>query len=60
MIKSVFPKENPAALSLMSDLDTIVDDRASDPQLKLLKQTLDVYFERMGGPYRRIGYQPIR
>ena len=53
MIKSVFPKENPAALSLMSDLDTIVDDRASDQQLKLLKQTLDVYFERMGGPDKR-------
>ena len=53
MIKSVFPKENPAALSLMSDLDTIVDDRASAQQLKLLKQTLAVYFERMGGPDKR-------
>ena len=53
MIQNVFPKENPAANDVDSPLDTIVADRASDPQMKLLKQTLDVYFEKMGVPDKR-------
>ena len=53
MIASVFPQENPAALNPKSSLTTIVADRASDPQMKLLKQTLDVYFERMGSVDKR-------
>ena len=53
MIASVFPQENPAALDSRSSLDTIIADRASDPQMKLLKQTLDIYFERMGGLDKR-------
>ena len=53
MIATVFPQENPAALDPKSSLATIVSDRASDPQMKLLKQTLDVYFERMGNVDKR-------
>ena len=53
MIANVFPQENPEALKTTSSLATIVADRASDPQMKLLKQTLDVYFERMGGVDKR-------
>ena len=53
MIQNVFPEENPAANDVDSPLDTIVADRASDPQMKLLKQTLDVYFEKMGVPDKR-------
>ena len=53
MIQNVFPKENPAANDVKSSLDTIVADRASDPQMKLLKQTLDVYFEKMSVPDKR-------
>ena len=53
MIANVFPKESAAALDSHSPLSTIVADRASDPQMKLLKQTLDVYFERMGDVDKR-------
>ncbi len=53
MIANVFPRESAAALDSHSPLSTIVADRASDPQMKLLKQTLDVYFERMGGVDKR-------
>ena len=53
MLANVFPKENPAALNTASSLDTIVDDRASDPEMKLLKETLNVYFEKMSGIDKR-------
>ena len=53
MIANVFPQEDPEALKTTSSLATIVADRASDPQMKLLKQTLDVYFERMGDVDKR-------
>ena len=53
MIANVFPQEDPEALKTSSSLATIVADRASDPQMKLLKQTLDVYFERMSGVDKR-------
>ncbi len=53
MLANVFPKENPAALNSASSLDTIVADRASDPEMKLLKETLNVYFEKMSGMDKR-------
>ena len=49
MLANVFPQENPDAMNSASSLDTIVADRASDPQMKLLKATLNVYFEKMSG-----------
>jgi predicted unusual protein kinase regulating ubiquinone biosynthesis (AarF/ABC1/UbiB family) len=53
MLANVFPQENPDAMNSASSLDTIVADRASDPQMKLLKATLNVYFEKMSGPDQR-------
>ena len=53
MIANVFPAASSAVPSADSPLATIVADRASDPQMQLLKQTLDVYFERMGGVDKR-------
>ena len=53
MLANVFPQENPDAMNSASSLDTIVADRASDPQMKLLKATLNVYFEKMSGLFKR-------
>ena len=53
MIANVFPQENPDALDTASSLDTIINDRASDPQMKLLKETLNVYFEKMSSVDQR-------
>ena len=53
MLANVFPKENPVALNSASSLDTIVADRASDPEMRLLKETLNVYFEKMSGIDKR-------
>ncbi len=53
MIANVFPAEDPEALKTTASLKQIIADRGSDPQMKLLKQTLDVYFERMGSADKR-------
>ncbi len=48
MIADVFPDADPAALSTRNSLEQIAGDRASDPQLTLLRNTLKVYFDKMG------------
>ena len=53
MIKDVFPKSDPNALDANASLDKIVGDKGSDPQVTLLRKTLEVYFEKMGAMDKR-------